>query len=160
MRNIMEKNIISPVEPAVNLERTGNSHVLSGTGKGNGRERDITAALNMLGPVVGSGNDYELTLNGRKISISLTNEEKGIWKIRDGNGEMREEYIKIVSKQIVRSELCANCGVCAASCPTGAITMNGIPSVDTDKCIRCGLCFDSCVIHHYFNRIVKLPNSF
>jgi 2-oxoglutarate ferredoxin oxidoreductase subunit delta len=41
---------------------------------------------------------------------------------------------------------CKACGICAAFCPTGAISRDeaGYPHVDPEKCIRCGWCEIRC----------------
>ncbi len=41
---------------------------------------------------------------------------------------------------------CKACGICAAFCPTGAISRDeaGYPHVDPGKCIRCGWCEIRC----------------
>ncbi len=42
-------------------------------------------------------------------------------------------------------DICKKCGVCAKSCPPGAITMKGgKPKVDLSKCIRCFCCHELC----------------
>ncbi len=122
-------------------------------------EREMLASLNMLGHADYNDEHYELDMNGEKWIIKPPLDSEENWRIypRHKDGEEEDDTDgKLILKQIVRGERCANCGVCAASCPTGAIRLDGIPSVNTESCIRCRQCFDSCVIHHYFNRMVLL----
>jgi ferredoxin len=45
------------------------------------------------------------------------------------------------------ADLCTGCGVCADSCPFGALsrsTDDGIAAVDTDACMGCGVCVSRC----------------
>jgi len=135
------------------LRKGENAYLLTGAEDEGASISDILAALNMLGPVKEDAGSIRLETDGDGITLR---EENDGWLI-GGDGLTGEKAV-LVSKQLVRSEMCAGCGVCAASCPTGAIKLDGIPSVEPEKCIRCGLCFDSCVIHHYFNRIVELDN--
>jgi ferredoxin len=39
---------------------------------------------------------------------------------------------------------CLHCGVCALSCPTGAISMEDTSKVDTSKCVSCTTCIRVC----------------
>lgn len=50
--------------------------------------------------------------------------------------------------------MCTGCGVCAAVCPGGAISMHAsasyglyVPEIDKGKCSGCGLCLDVCPGH-------------
>ncbi|MFZ5644286.1 MAG: DUF362 domain-containing protein [Bacillota bacterium] len=49
-------------------------------------------------------------------------------------------------RPIFDREICAGCGDCARSCPSGAITVGGGKAfVDLDKCIRCFCCHELCL---------------
>ena len=62
---------------------------------------------------------------------------------------------------VIPQEQCTGCGVCAAFCPTDAITLKQIkdgflhPHVDTEKCINCGKCVQGCPT---FMRFEKTDN--
>jgi len=46
----------------------------------------------------------------------------------------------------VTKELCRGCGICAESCPTGAISLRrGYAEIDQSRCNNCRLCLDICL---------------
>lgn len=44
------------------------------------------------------------------------------------------------------SDTCIECGICAFSCPTGAIDMNDFRSADSSLCIKCCSCVKKCPV--------------
>ncbi len=45
---------------------------------------------------------------------------------------------------VVDAERCRGCGVCAALCPFGAVSVNVRAAVDPARCMGCGVCVDRC----------------
>ena len=39
---------------------------------------------------------------------------------------------------------CVACGVCAAECPSSAITVGDVAVINPDVCTECGACIDAC----------------
>ena len=44
----------------------------------------------------------------------------------------------------LRRDACTQCGICADSCPFGAIQFNEYPEVDPYTCRLCGTCVQAC----------------
>jgi ferredoxin len=45
----------------------------------------------------------------------------------------------------VRRELCLGCGLCAQTCPTGAVSFSwDYAEIDQSRCNQCRLCLDVC----------------
>lgn len=45
----------------------------------------------------------------------------------------------------IRNDLCLGCGLCARSCPSGAISIHrGYAIIDANLCNQCGLCLEVC----------------
>ncbi|AMK13398.1 PAPS reductase/FAD synthetase family protein [methanogenic archaeon mixed culture ISO4-G1] len=58
-------------------------------------------------------------------------------------------------KALIRAELCTECGICARGCPRHAITIKGGMRVDPSKCNSCGKCERSCMVIHYYDKLME-----
>jgi phosphoadenosine phosphosulfate reductase len=59
------------------------------------------------------------------------------------------------AKALIRAEMCTECGICAKGCPKNAVSIKGGFRVDQKKCSRCGKCERSCMVVHYYDKIMK-----
>jgi len=58
-------------------------------------------------------------------------------------------------KALIRAELCTECGICAKGCPRHAITIKGGMRVDPARCTACGRCEASCMVIHYYDKLME-----
>lgn len=58
-------------------------------------------------------------------------------------------------KGLLRAQLCTSCGICAKGCPKHAIRISGGLRVDPDRCNRCGKCERSCMVIHYYDKMIS-----
>ena len=63
------------------------------------------------------------------------------------------EYFDRVARAVLRAHMCTRCGICVRACPTGAIGLDEVITVDERKCDQCGKCAESCVVAHYFDKL-------
>ena len=66
-----------------------------------------------------------------------------------------EMLFERTAKALIRAEMCTECGICAKGCPKKAIKISGGFRVDRNRCNRCGKCERSCMVVHYYDKIVK-----
>ena len=59
-----------------------------------------------------------------------------------GRGGKRSQHCD-VRPEIVE-ETCVACGTCAQWCPAGAIAVDDVAVIDSDRCIGCGECYAVC----------------
>lgn len=59
------------------------------------------------------------------------------------------------AKALLRAQMCTSCGICAKNCKHHAITIKNGLHVDGRKCISCGQCEESCMVAHYFDKVVR-----
>lgn len=58
-------------------------------------------------------------------------------------------------KALIRAQMCTQCGICAKGCPRHAITIKGGMRVDPGKCNSCGKCIKSCMVVHYYDKLME-----
>ena len=119
------------------------------------RKRDfsfIEDSLRTVGPVKYS-DEFEIALMKNKNGtaklfgggqVSITSKDKAT----------SEELFERSVKALLRSQLCTECGICARSCGRRAIRIKNGFRTDPEKCISCGKCETSCMVVHYYDKIV------
>ena len=58
-------------------------------------------------------------------------------------------------KALIRAEMCTECRICEKGCPRHAITIKGGMRVDPSKCNSCGRCERSCMVIHYYDKLME-----
>jgi ferredoxin len=87
---------------------------------------------------------------GRKTAMSIANDVSGklelkgsypfVWKGYDpSNPSTHPTFFNIVT-----TELCTSCGLCAEECPWGAIEAGNPKRIDSTRCMRCLRCLKNC----------------
>ena len=119
------------------------------------RARDFSAvedALRTIGEVRYS-EEFEIALVRTKDStaklfgggqVSVTS------KTLEGARTMFERAVKA----LLRAQMCTSCGICAKKCSRHAITVKDGLHVDAVRCISCGRCEGSCMVAHYYDKVL------
>ncbi len=74
-------------------------------------------------------------------------------------GEDAKDLFERTVKGLLRAELCTQCGICAKGCPRHAIKISGGLRVDLNKCNHCGKCEKSCMVVHYYDKLMDSKNT-
>ncbi|MDD3232826.1 MAG: phosphoadenosine phosphosulfate reductase family protein [Candidatus Methanomethylophilus sp.] len=62
-------------------------------------------------------------------------------------------------KALIRAQLCTECGICVRTCVHNAIRIKGGLRVDPTRCVSCGKCEQSCMVIHYYDKIMAGQGS-
>ena len=57
-------------------------------------------------------------------------------------------------KALFRAQMCTSCGICAKKCARHAIRIDNGLHVDPRRCTSCGKCEDSCMVSHYYDKLI------
>ena len=57
-------------------------------------------------------------------------------------------------KALIRAQMCTMCGICVKRCQRRAIVIKGGMRVDPTRCNSCGACERSCMVVHYYDKLV------
>ena len=60
-------------------------------------------------------------------------------------------------KSLLRADLCTECGICVKKCNRKAIRISGGMRVDPSRCNSCGSCESSCMVIHYYDKLMSRP---
>ena len=71
-------------------------------------------------------------------------------KTLDGAKGMFERAVKA----LLRAQMCTSCGICAKKCSRHAITIKDGLHVDPNRCNSCGSCEASCMVAHYYDKVL------
>ena len=103
-----------------------------------------------------------------EFEIALLRTKNGTAKLFGGgqvsvvskNAADAEHLFERSVKAFLRSQMCTSCGICAKKCRQRAITIRNGLLVDKDKCTSCGKCEASCMIIHYYDKMMRSGNSY
>ncbi|MDR0335192.1 MAG: phosphoadenosine phosphosulfate reductase family protein [Methanomassiliicoccaceae archaeon] len=102
------------------------------------------------------------------FGIALLRTKKGTAKIFAGgqvsvvskNAADAEYLFERSVKALLRSQLCSSCGICAKRCDRRAIVIKDGLNVNGERCTSCGRCESSCMIVHYFDKMMRPGNNY
>lgn len=102
--------------------------------------------LKVIGPFTYTQNDN--TIDGKlkynkvvySFKIQIFNDDSLSFEFGDTGGDVI--LVSRLKKVLFKATYCVHCEVCEVECPTGALAVTPIVSVDKNKCIHCYKCLD------------------
>jgi len=123
--------------------------------KGLRRSAEILKTVGDVRPV----EDFGVVMVGAKRGTAKVFAGGQISAVGETPKDASELFDK-AARAALRANMCTKCGICVRACPTGAIRLDDVITVDAEKCDQCGKCVDSCVVAHYFDKLAGgLPTS-
>jgi len=120
------------------------------------RSRDFSCvadALRTIGDVKYS-DEFEIALlRTKKGTAKLFG--GGQVSVTSGNAADAEQLFERSVKALLRSQLCTSCGICMKKCPRKAIEIKDGLTVNPRRCDSCGKCERSCMVIHYYDKMMR-----
>jgi phosphoadenosine phosphosulfate reductase len=119
------------------------------------RSRDFSVIEDSLRTVgdVRYSDDFEIALlRTKKGSVKMFG--GGQVSVTADNAANAEYLFERSVKALLRSQMCTSCGICAKKCQRKAIRINKGLFVDPEKCNSCGKCESSCMVIHYYDKMM------
>lgn len=90
------------------------------------------------------GNTTYIDLNHLKQIYKCTLEEKGDTQVFEVKGIDPKDvvFVSHIKKVCYKATYCVHCEVCEVECPTGALSVVPIATINKDKCVHCMKCID------------------
>lgn len=90
------------------------------------------------------GNITYIDLNHQKQIYNCTLEEKGDTQVFEVKGIDPKDvvFVSHLKKVCYKATYCVHCEVCEVECPTGALSVVPIATINKDKCVHCMKCID------------------
>ncbi len=63
------------------------------------------------------------------------------------------------AKALLRAQMCTSCGICAEKCPRRAIVIKDGLRIDPERCNSCGMCEGSCMVVHYYDKMITTDSK-
>jgi phosphoadenosine phosphosulfate reductase len=74
--------------------------------------------------------------------------------ITASNAKNAEHLFERSVKALLRSQMCTSCKICEKKCKRRAITIKDGLNVNPERCNSCGECEASCMVIHYFDKMI------
>lgn len=78
---------------------------------------------------------------------------EGAVSIKEKDEKAIRELSRTVEEIAIRAMFCVGCGVCIGRCRSGALSVDGIATIDPEKCTHCGECLGPCPVLRFGNEI-------
>jgi len=120
------------------------------------RSRDFSCiedAMRTIGDVRYS-DEFEIAfLRTKKGTVKMFG--GGQISVTSKNIKDAEDLFETSVKALLRSQLCTSCKICEKRCKRKAITIKDGLNVNAERCNSCNLCASSCMVVHYYDKMMS-----